>query len=123
MVRVLIEELKQYARDNHVPIMQDGGIEFILNYIKKYHVKKILEIGSAIGYSAISFASISDDITVTTIERDDKMYQKAIENIRNAQLSNRITIIHGDATYYAKWEFIQAAALMNGEYYSTLIGR
>lgn len=97
MVRVLIEELKQYARDNHVPIMQDGGIEFILNYIKKYHVKKILEIGSAIGYSAISFASISDDITVTTIERDDNMYQKALENISNAQLSNRITIIHGDA--------------------------
>ena len=97
MVRVLVDNIKQYAKDNRVPIMQDGGIEFIIKYIKKHDVKSVLEIGSAIGYSAIMFASVNDDITVTTIERDDNMYEKAIQNICDCHLDNRISVIHGDA--------------------------
>ena len=81
MVRIRIEDIKDYAKDNHVPIMQDGGIEYIINYIKNNNVKNILEIGSAIGYSAIRFASVDKDIKVTTIERDDKMYNEAVINI------------------------------------------
>ena len=97
MVRVLVDNIKQYAKDNRVPIMQDGGIEFIIKYIKEHDVKSVLEIGSAIGYSAIMFASVNDDITVTTIERDDNMYEKAIQNICDCHLDNRISVIHGDA--------------------------
>ena len=69
----------------------------LINYIKENNVKTILEIGSAIGYSAIKFANIDNDITVTTIERDDERYNLAVENINNSNLSNRIKIIHSDA--------------------------
>ena len=97
MVRLRIDELKEFALINNIPIMQDGGIEFILDYIKNNNVKSILEIGSAIGYSAIRFASIDKDISVTTIERDDERYNQAVENIKAFDLDKRITIIHGDA--------------------------
>lgn len=97
MVRVRIDELKEYAKNNHVPIMQDSGIEFILEYIKNNNIKNILEIGTAIGYSSIRFASINNNIKVTTIERDDKMYQEAIKNVKNNNLEDRINVIHGDA--------------------------
>ncbi len=92
-----ILELREYAKEHHVPIMQDAGIEFICNYIKEHNVKKVLEIGSAIGYSAICFASVKDDIYVTTIERNTDLYNEAINNIKDMQLEKRITIINEDA--------------------------
>lgn len=94
---VSIHEIKAYAKETHVPIMQDAGIAFILDYIKTNHVKNVLEIGSAIGYSAIQFASVSDDVHVVTIERDDTMYEEALKNVSNMKLDDRIQIIHGDA--------------------------
>ena len=49
---VHIQQLEKYAKDNNIPIMEHDGIEFLLDYIKNNNVKNILEIGSAIGYSA-----------------------------------------------------------------------
>lgn len=95
MVRIL--DIKEYAKKNNVPIMQDEGIEFICKYIKENNVKRVLEVGSAIGYSAIRFASIKDDIFITTIERDDDRYNQAVKNITDMDLSDRIEIIHDDA--------------------------
>lgn len=95
MAKIL--ELKEYAKENHVPIMQDEGINFICNYIKENHVHKILEIGSAIGYSAIMFASVNDDVYVTTIEKSVDMYNEAVKNIKESNLDSRITIINEDA--------------------------
>lgn len=95
MVHIL--EIKEYAKENNVPIMQDAGMDFICNYIKENNIKSILEIGSAIGYSAIRFASINNDITVTTIERDVERYNEAVKNIKNESLENRITIYNDDA--------------------------
>ena len=69
----------------------------IIEYIKKNNIKNILEIGTAIGYSSIRFASINKDINVTTIERDDNMYQEAVKNVKNNNLEDRINIIHKDA--------------------------
>lgn len=94
MVRIL--DLKEYAKINHVPIMQDEGIEYIINYIKKNNVKNILEIGTAIGYSAIRMA-LNKDICITTVERDLNMYNEAIKNIKEFNLDNQIKVIHGDA--------------------------
>ena len=59
-----ISDIKTYAKSHDVPIMQDGGIEFICQYIQEHDVKSVLEIGSAIGYSAIRFAKIKDNIKV-----------------------------------------------------------
>lgn len=96
-----ILDIKKYALDNKVPIMQDEGIDFMCNYIKENNIKRILEIGSAIGYSAIRFASVNDDIYVTTIERDEERYNEAVKNISSNNLSDRINIINADALIYS----------------------
>ena len=97
MVCVRIDELEEYARINRIPIMQKEGIEFLVDYIKKNNIKNILEIGSAIGYSAIKMALVSEDIKVTTIEKDKERYDIAVENINSFGLENQIKLIYGDA--------------------------
>ncbi len=89
--------IKAYAKENNVPIIEDEGLNFILNLIVKEKVKSILEIGSAIGYSAIHFASSDDEIKVDTVERNEKMYGKAIEYIKEASLQDRIQVHFMDA--------------------------
>lgn len=95
MVQLQLDEIKKKALEANIPIMQDAGIEFICNYIKENNVKSVLEIGSAVGYSAICFAS--SGAVVTTIERDKERYDKAVENISACNLSDKITIINNDA--------------------------
>ena len=97
MVCVRIDELEEYAKINRIPIMQKEGIEFLVDYIKKNNIKNILEIGSAIGYSAIKMALVSEDIKVTTIEKDKERYDIAVENINSFGLENQIKLIYGDA--------------------------
>ena len=92
-----LSSLKDYANQNSVPIMFDEGIEFIVNYIKENDVRFILEIGTAIGYSAIKFAQINPEIRIFTIEYDIERYQKAIENITKLNLDDQITVFLGDA--------------------------
>ena len=95
MVQLL--DIKKEAKENNIPIMQDEGIEFICNYIKNNDVKNILEIGSAVGYSAINFALVNDNVKVVTIERDIPRYNEAINNITSMNLNNRIDIYNEDA--------------------------
>lgn len=92
-----LSSLKDYASQNSVPIMFDEGIEFIVNYIKENDVRFILEIGTAIGYSAIKFAQINPEIRIFTIEYDIERYQKAVENITKLILDDQITVFLGDA--------------------------
>ena len=92
-----IEDIEEYASLNNVPIMQKDGIEFLENYISKNNIKNILEIGTAIGYSAIRMASVCDDIFVTTIERDSERYKIAKKNIELFNLEDRIKLILDDA--------------------------
>lgn len=92
-----MKELEEYAKINNIPIMQKDGILYLINYIKENNIKNILEIGAAIGYSAIMMASISSDIRVTTIERDKDRYDLAVSNIKKYNLDNQINIIYGDA--------------------------
>ncbi len=93
----MVEEIKRQAEKNDIPIMTDDGIEYLTNYIKENNIKHILEIGTAVGYSAIKMALVSDDIEVTTIERDEKRYLEAVKNIKKLKLEDRITIIFKDA--------------------------
>ena len=92
-----IEQIKEYAKENNVPIMMEDGIEFLTDYIKKNNIKNILEIGTAIGYSAIMMALVDKDIKITTIERDENRYQEALKNIEIFNLENQITPILKDA--------------------------
>ena len=97
MVHVRLEELEEYAKINNIPIMQKDGIEFLCKYIEERKIKNILEIGSAIGYSAIKMALVDDNIKVTTVERDKERYNVALKNINKFNLNNRINIILDDA--------------------------
>ena len=93
----MLEEIERYAKEERVPIMMKDGIEYLCNYIKENNIKRILEIGSAIGYSAIKMALVNDDIRITTIEKDVKRYNIALDNINKFNLNNKINIILGDA--------------------------
>lgn len=93
----MIKSLEKYAHENNIPIMEKEGINFLTNYIKTNDIKNILEIGSAIGYSAIMCALVADDIKVTTIERDTNRYSVAVKNINAFNLNDRINIINDDA--------------------------
>ncbi len=92
-----VESLKQEARENGIPVMQDEGLCFICDYIRAHNAKTILEIGSATGCSAIQFASVSDDVRIVTVELDEKRYAQAVKNVADAGLSDRVHVIHGDA--------------------------
>ena len=92
-----IDDIKLYAAKNSIPIMRDGGVDFICRYIKEHNIKRILEIGTAIGFSAIEFARVAPDVTVTTIELDIDRHIKALQNIHDSGLDGRITALNGDA--------------------------
>lgn len=92
MEKTLIE-IHDEARKEHVPIMLDDGMAFLLNYIRKHEgVRDILEVGTAVGFSAISMAKIRWDNTIDTLEINPKMYEKAIQNIKNEKLDDRIHV-------------------------------
>lgn len=92
-----VSEIKKYALENDVPIMQDDGIDFLTSYMEQERVEKVLEIGTAIGYSAIMMALSNPRVTVTSIERDQQRYLEAVKNIKKLGLENRITLIFQDA--------------------------
>jgi len=92
-----IQHLQQYAQDHHVPIMEPLGIEFLEQLIRLKQPKRILEIGAAIGYSAIRMAQCYPQCEIVTVEREEQRYNEAVQNIQGAQLEDRITVIFGDA--------------------------
>lgn len=92
-----MDRLEEFAKKENVPIMQRDGIEFLENYIKENNIKSILEIGAAIAYSAIRMASLDKEIKITTIERNEKMYNYAKENIKAFEKEDQINIIFNDA--------------------------
>lgn len=92
----LLKELEIYADKNNVPIIHKEVSELLRVILKIKRPKRILEVGCAIGYSSIFFASCLDDIEIITIERNQDMIKKAKENIKKAGFNN-ITIIENDA--------------------------
>lgn len=92
-----MDRLEAYAKEHNVPIMQKEGIEFLTNYIKDNDIKSILEIGTAIGYSAIKMAMINPDIKITTIERSESLYKEALKNVKDYNVQKQITLINDDA--------------------------
>ena len=93
-------EIKQFAQTNSVPIIKDSSLNFIVKYIKEHNVHKVLEIGSAIGYSAINFARAGKEVFVDTVEFDFERYAIAVKNIAESGLMDRITIYLGDAARF-----------------------
>lgn len=92
-----IEHLRAYAQENNVPIIQDEGMAFLKHLIRLTRPMKILEIGAAIGYSSIMLALSDEQLSITTLERDEKMIEIAKKNIETFNLKGRIHLIEADA--------------------------
>lgn len=92
-----IIEMENYASEHNVPIIEKKSIAFIMKYIKNNNIKSVLEIGSAIGYSAILMASSSKEVLVTTIERDETRYMECLKNVKKCGMEKKINVVYQDA--------------------------
>ncbi|MEC2072153.1 O-methyltransferase [Alkalihalophilus marmarensis] len=93
----LVMEMEAYAKEYQVPIMDLVGMESLLWQLKLIQPERILEVGAAIGYSAIRMAQELPNATIVTIERDEVRYKEALANIKKNELSDRIEVRFGDA--------------------------
>lgn len=94
----MLEEMRLFARQSWIPVILDDSLEFIENLLSKKDVKNILEIGTAIGYSAICFSKfLSSDGKIDTIEIDKQRIMLAKANIDMYKLNDTINVIEGDA--------------------------
>lgn len=96
-MRDLIMEMESYAKDHNIPIIQKEGIAFLMKFIKANDIKNVLEIGSAIGYSAILMASTKEDVKVTTIERDETNYMECLKNVKKCDFDKKVNVVFQDA--------------------------
>jgi predicted O-methyltransferase YrrM len=92
-----IKEIENYAKEHAVPIMELVGIEAMLQILKLIQPAKILEIGTAIGYSAIRMAKALPNVKIVTIERDKERYEKALYYINRTNTAKQIEVLFGDA--------------------------
>ena len=91
-------EIKNKAIEEHIPIIMDDTLQTIRKYLKNRKVDRFLEIGTAVGYSAICFTEfLSDEGIIDTIEREKERVEEAKINIKNMNLEDKIKIYEGDA--------------------------
>lgn len=97
----IIADIKKEALANKVPILQDKSLELIRLILRIKEPKKILEIGTAVGYSAINFVDeLNGNVFVKTIEKNENMYNVANQNISKVGFVDNIDVILADATEY-----------------------
>ncbi|WP_232225582.1 O-methyltransferase [Oceanobacillus manasiensis] len=92
-----IEEMEAEALTDRVPIMDKVSMHFVTQLIRMYQPKRILEVGTAIGYSALRMLQANPETSIITIERDEKRYKQAVENIHQQGKEDNISVILGDA--------------------------
>lgn len=93
-----LNAMREYAKEHDVPIMLEDGINFLVNFIKNNNIKTVLEIGTAIGYSAINMAL--SGANVSTIERDFDYYSEAYKNVKSFGFEDKIQLIFSEALLY-----------------------
>ena len=93
----LLQEMEDFAKNHHVPIMELAGIEAMLQLLRIQDSKKILEVGTAIGYSALRMAYTLPEAKIVTIERDEERFGFAEAFINRSGKSEQISLIKGDA--------------------------
>ena len=91
-----IESIKKLALENHVPIIMDDTLNKIEELLKESRPKRLLEIGTAVGYSAICFEKYVE-LKIDTIEQDEDRILEAEKNIKELNLNNKINLIKGNA--------------------------
>ena len=98
MNTIALEKIKQKALEEHIPIIMDETLEVIEKYLSKNKPNRILEIGTAVGYSAICFTEfLAENGVIDTIEREADRVEDAKKNIQLAEVEDKINIYEGDA--------------------------
>ena len=93
-----LEKIKEKALENHIPIIMDDTLEVIAKILIKKKPKRILEIGTAVGYSAMCFSKyLAEDGLIDTIERDEERIEEAKQNFKKVEVENKINLYEGDA--------------------------
>lgn len=92
-----VQELERQAKKEHIPIMDRLSMNFVMQLIRISRPKRILEIGTAIGYSALRMVQACPNVEVVTIEQDGARYDEAIKNINSQKYQDQIEVIRGDA--------------------------
>ena len=93
----VLKRIRAYAEENYVPVIRPETASLLKNLIRIKQASHILEIGTAIGYSAILMAEMENVVHVTTIENYPPRIEEAIKNIKASGLEEKITLIEGDA--------------------------
>lgn len=93
-----LQRLRQDAEEKQIPIILKETESYIYNIVKIKKPKRILEIGTAVGYASIFLATALPEAEIVTLEINDRMYRKAVENIERFGLSDRIQIRLGNAS-------------------------
>lgn len=104
-----IESIKNLALENHVPIIMDDTLNKIEELLKESKPRRLLEIGTAVGYSAICFEKYVE-LKIDTIEQDEDRILEAEKNIKELNLNNKINLIKGNAV-----EILQNMVIENEE--------
>ena len=126
-----IEQLREKAIADHIPIMASEGLTFMCEKLKECQASSVLEIGSAIGYSAIFMALSVNGLTIDTIERDEVRYLEAKKNVKDFELEDRIALHFADALdfdegllKYAPYDllFIDAAKAQYQKFFEKYVG-
>lgn len=93
-----LAKIKEKALENHIPIIMDDTLEVIAKILIEKKPTRILEIGTAVGYSAICFSEyLSKNGRIDTIERDEQREAEARENIKKVGVEDKIKLYEGDA--------------------------
>ncbi len=91
-----LKELEKFARANNIPVLLGDSAEFLANFVRERRFKKILEIGTAVGYSGSIMLLSSENATLDTIEINEASFNRAIETFKTFNLSGRVNQILGD---------------------------
>ena len=97
MSNIDLEKMLKFARDRYIPVMLDDTRELLFTLTKDKAPKRILEIGTAIGYSGIIMLAASQKATLNTIELNEQTAEIARENFAKAEVLHRVNLFIGDA--------------------------
>lgn len=109
-----LKKIKQKALEEHIPIIMDDTLAVMEKYLEEIKPKRILEIGTAVGYSAMCFTNfLEEGGSIDTIEREEERVKEAKENIKKVGVENKVHIYEGDA--------IEILPTLNGKYDAVFI--
>lgn len=92
-----IKELEEQASTDGIPIMDSVSMQFVMQVVRLRNPKRILELGTAIGYSSLQMLAASPESHIVTIERDERCFKQAQKNIALQQKQDQIDVLFGDA--------------------------